>query len=173
MMDNLSISRKLWVAFAGVIAVTVLSAAFILYDSLLVVQGLEESARRSAKVTRVENWHRAASQTHSSLLSYINSGDIKYAEVVENGFANTEAAERALGDMLNAGTALSNDAAQLSALMDEWRSEVAEPQLREMTDPLTFDMARLRELSPLNQRLWSEINDEFELISQDFQRGFE
>ncbi|UOM36311.1 methyl-accepting chemotaxis protein [Acuticoccus sp. I52.16.1] len=171
MMANLSISKKLWVAFAGIIAVTMLSAGFILYESLKVVNGLEESGRRSEQLELVDAWHRAASDTHAALLAYINSGDVTNAERVEGGFARSDAAQRDLSRVVDPGADLSGDVSTLARLLEQWRSEVAETQLDEMTDPLTFDMARLRELSVLNQRLWSDIDRGFAKISSESGRA--
>ncbi|RAI03603.1 hypothetical protein DLJ53_03700 [Acuticoccus sediminis] len=165
MMANLSISKKLWVAFAAVIGVTLLSAGFTLLQSRDVVRGLEESGRRAAGLATVETWRTTVAETHEAMLSYINSGEVAFADEVLAGFRRMEATEQSARTVATPGTALAGNLAGVAGLVAEWRRDIAEAQLREMTDPLTYDLARLREMSMQSNRLWRAIGSGFADIS--------
>ena len=166
MMDNLSISKKLWVAFASIIGVTMVAAAYNLYDSQYVIGSIREAGRMQADMEDIGRWRDSATRTHSRLLFYINSGDVAVAEEVEAGFRSITSAYANVTDTLDMESDLGRMVTALAAKIDQWKADVADFQLAEMTDPLTFDMARLRELSPRNVALWDEMNRGFSEITE-------
>ena len=119
MMDNLSISKKLWVAFASIIGVTMVAAAYNLYDSQYVIGSIREAGRMQADMEDIGRWRDSATRTHSRLLFYINSGDVAVAEEVEAGFRSITSAFANVTDTLDMESDLGRMVTALAAKIDQ------------------------------------------------------
>ena len=169
MMSNLSISNKLWVAFGAIIAVTAIAATVIFFETSGVISSIEDASDRSEELEQIQDWRITVDKSHNVLQSFINSGDYALAEAVDKAFQQSASVYETMMAEIADRPALVAQVEAIASLVAQWRNDVATPQLTELTDPLTYDMARLREMSPENIAMWREIGERFQSMVTETQ----
>ena len=166
MTGGMTIGRKVALACGLIAAISIGSSA------LLIWQGLEQEhltadVRHTFEADEAISEYRSTiSIANSSIRQMIVSGRLdtvedfdRQVEAIEEGKATVEAALASTPLLEGFIPALE----EVQALVDQWVSSVALPQIQDMDDPYTADIARTRQTLPdalrLDREIRTQIND--------------
>jgi PAS domain S-box-containing protein len=142
---NLSISRKLMAAFAGVVAVIFVSSA-VVYDRLRVIEEAKNSRVHTTHVLEMlQSAMDAMLDQETGVRGYLISGNEGSLEPYHSGSNAFAAAFRKLKDLTSDNPAQQSRLDELNELAPKWRSEVAERAIALMAKPETREDARALE----------------------------
>ncbi|MBJ3775283.1 methyl-accepting chemotaxis protein [Acuticoccus mangrovi] len=161
MMANLSIYRKVLIAFGAILSVTVVAAGLIFFQSLRLQRDVVTADAITGRAAAFEKYRSALQDAHKTVLRLLNSSDIEYLGVLSDHLA---AIDRERDDVLaqsEDGSSAHATAQEIAALVERWRRQVVERQIADTEDPYTVDIARLREESVQNRSLWDKIDSAF------------
>ncbi|WP_108662284.1 methyl-accepting chemotaxis protein [Acuticoccus kandeliae] len=164
MMANLSITRKMMIAFGGIMLVTILAAGFIIYQTSALLHHVERNAQNSEALDALLDYRDVVEAAHSSVLRLVNSSDISHLAAIEKALEDMGRRETDLRTRGGEGGGGAQAIDALIQLLRRWQTEIVEYQIVDMRDPYTVDMARLREASVENATLWREIDDRLATI---------
>lgn len=168
MLKNIKIMPKVLMGF-GLLAIFNMIVGGLIYVN---VNGLRNNLAQShsalqAKETIIE-YALQADETHSSLLDFINSGDIALAEEVKNSMKlSDEAYEKASVALGAIDPKLSGELNQVNQDIQNWEQNYALRQLTLMQKPDTINLARAIELSKETQDLLRKIHDDLNILKTD------
>ena len=166
MTGGMTIGRKVALACGLIAAISIGSSA------LLIWQGLEQEhltadVRHTFEADEAISEYRSTiSIANSSIRQMIVSGRLdtvedfdRQVEAIKEGKATVEAALASTPLLEGFIPALE----EVQALVDQWVSSVALPQIQDMDDPYTADIARTRQTLPdalrLDREIRTQIND--------------
>jgi len=161
MMKHAPIARKVSSAFAVLVAVSLIVATFTLVQTFRLDEGIGESEKSQHALRAVESYRGALLGMRKTMLKLVATSNTRYLDTMNAAMARHGRERAALGERLaddgNAMTLI----AGIDGLVLDWQREVVAAQLRDLQDPGTADLARLRESQPENRRRWETIDGLF------------
>jgi len=164
-MKHASIARKMAVSYAVLVAVSAAVAAFMLHQTGRLAAGIERSGESQTVLRELEGYRGALLEVHKTMLRLVNSSDMRHIDALEAAFSRHDEERAAVGGLLDTDPPSMLLLSRIDALVDRWREDVVARQLQDVQDPFTVDVARLRESSLENSRLWEGIGSAFEELA--------
>jgi len=163
-LKNISIQTKLLSALALILVISLISGGFNVVSVQFAHQAVQNVEQISTLKNHVLELEDEVTNTHRYMTSFLNSGDLERRELYR------QSAEKVLPlfDEVTEHTDDENVLQVVSALKKDftlWQETIASRQINYMRSPDTVDMARLLESSHENDRLWRQIDTEFNDIS--------
>ncbi|MBN66370.1 MAG: hypothetical protein CMM94_02235 [Rickettsiales bacterium] len=165
--NDISIRNKIVGAFATLIVINLAVALAIIYSNQKLSGSIKTNNEASQAVTSLNNYHSQMNEVHNQMLNLLLSGDIKYIDLYREESANAVSmSDKTLTHITQADASLTPVMNELNSLFMQWKESIAEPQISNMNNPYTVDIARLLENSPENKALWAKIDKDIGLLIQ-------
>jgi methyl-accepting chemotaxis protein len=149
---NLTISRKLIVAFAAVIAVMAVSS-FVVYQKLTFIQQTAVLKMHSFLVLgTLDSAMAAMIDQQNGVRGYLISGDEKFLDTYRKGSAAYTAAFREVKERTSDNPTQQTRLDGLNQFAQSWHDEVAEKEIALMAKPETREEARAMEASGMGKK---------------------
>lgn len=166
MLNNISIQSKLLSALAIVIFISFISGSYLIYSVTKANDAVWDVEEISALRDYVIEMRAGISRSRERMSAFLNSGDLAQKDAYE-----IEAVKvHALFEKIDKVTADPEMKAEISAFEKHfkvWEDAIASRQIEYMRSPQTVDMARLLEESPENKKVWDDIRNDYEILSND------
>ena len=165
--NDISIRNKIVGAFATLIVINLAVALAIIYSNQKLSDSIKTNNEASQAVTSLNNYHSQMNEVHNQMLNLLLSGDIKYIDLYREESANAVSmSDKTLTHITQADASLTPVMKEINGLFMQWKESIAEPQISNMKNPYTVDIARLLENSPENKALWAKIDEDIGLLIQ-------
>lgn len=165
MIWNLSIARKLWLAFGGILVVSAVATGWIFLQSQQLRSAVAKTAAEVDALGAVQHYRSALTSAHNRLLAVINTGDATHIAPIKTIVADLDDLASRATDGFAPADPLRRSLEAVRGAVASWRRDTLEPQLSAVADPVRFDAARLREGSVDNIELWANVEREFNAVA--------
>ncbi|RMC37664.1 methyl-accepting chemotaxis protein [Paracoccus alkanivorans] len=167
-LNNLSIGRKLGLAFALLVAISV-TISYVTFNSL---RSLAEQDRWTVHTYEVidEGGEMIAAilNQEAGMRGYMVSAEESFLDRVEENRNIFQEQLRELSELTSDNPVQQERLKKLGALEEKWRTEVSDRQITLMKDPVTQDEARALEAAGVGKPLLAEIRAiHHDLVSEE------
>ncbi|PJI41464.1 MAG: chemotaxis protein [Rhizobium sp.] len=171
MIKNISVSAKGFAAF-GILAVIAIGASGFIYtraktatvlveNKLVMDQLLSKTAELSDDMV----------QSNLALKNFLLTGNRDFVAALEQSTQKIDGQVPALDKLFDAEAQSELPVLREAvAKIGEWRTTVADRQIKLMRDPMTVELARAIELTGDGSRLISEFNDKLKTVTTELQK---
>ena len=157
MMTHMPIAQKLTVLYTIIVGVSVILAAFTLYQANRLSAGIDRELESRSALKAVKSYQRSLFDAQETMLRLLNSSDIQDRETLEAELADLGPVRAALNKALSGDREAMSVLARIDRQVTTWRNDVVAAQLKDMRDPRTVDVARVREATVENRERWATI----------------
>ncbi len=165
MFNTLSIQAKLIAIFAMIILISIATGGVTIISSQKSLETLHELETLANLEGEAEKLQSLVIQSRGALSEFVVSGDLDVrddymalAEESYNMFVKIEA--------IKGRDEFHKHVVAAEEHYKHWEDDIAQKQLDYMRKPATVDVARLLEVSEKNEKIWIEMDHEFETLSK-------
>lgn len=169
-LNDLSIGKKLVLAFALLVLASVLTSLFMFDRTIKLTHEVKQNEEAMDIVKAIVKYEENIDASHAAMRDLVNSGDVQLIARYNDLRASAQKEYDGLVKLLNE-LGESQTIQKVTTINDSyqaWHEEIAQKQLDYMQNPYTVDLARFWETSEANRQKWSVINNTVDELSAHY-----